>query len=224
MEEWRIWLYPLGFVASLFFGGRFLLQWIQSEKAHQSVVTRTFWQLSLVGNFLLFLHSLLQVQIHICLVQACNAVISWRNLNLMQRNKPPCSLTTVIVIMLASILATIAAFALQELFFKMEGGWFRVPVAPWQQQSASASLIWHLAGALGYFLFSCRFWIQWWLAERSHSSSLPLSFWWMSLVGALLSILYFIRIDDSVNLIGPLVGIIPYIRNLMLMKKTSETT
>lgn len=224
MDEWRIFLYPLGFLSGLAFAARFIIQWVQSEKAHKSIVTRSFWELSLLGNVLLMIHSFIQFQAHICLVQACNAVISWRNLNLMQTRRPPVSFAAVLCLLLASLFLTSFAFAAQEAIFNWEGGWFRVPTAPWQYaHDDSVSFFWHGLGTLGYLLFSSRFWIQWWLAERAHASSLPLSFWWLSLGGALLSILYFIRIGDSVNLIGPLVGIVPYVRNLMLMQKTKET-
>jgi lipid-A-disaccharide synthase-like uncharacterized protein len=223
VDEWRTFLYPLGFLSALLFGARFIIQWLQSEKAYKSIVPRSFWVLSLLGNLLLMLHSFIQIQVHVCMVQACNAVISWRNLNLMQSKKPAVAFTTVLVFLIGSILLTALAFASQSAFFSWEGGWFRIPIAPWQTTAnSSVPFFWHALGALGYLLFSSRFWIQWWLAERSHASYLPVSFWWLSLGGALLSILYFVRIGDSVNLIGPLLGLVPYIRNLMLMQKTKE--
>ena len=223
MDEWRIFLYPLGFLSGLAFGARFIIQWLQSEKAKQSIVTRSFWKLSLVGNLLLMLHSFIQVQFHVCLIQACNAVISWRNLNLMQTRRPPISFVTVLGLLTASILITCLVFAIQESFFINVGGWFRIPVAPWQTEATSSvPIAWHAIGTLGYLLFSSRFWIQWWQAERSHASVLPRSFWYLSLAGAVLSIFYFIRIADSVNLIGPLIGIIPYVRNLMLINKAKK--
>ena len=223
MDEWRTFLYPLGFLSSFAFGARFILQWLQSERAHKSVVSPSFWHCSLVGNCLLLLHSFIQSQFPICLVQVCNAVIAWRNLDLMQTKSPPLSFSKVIVIGIGSALLMIGAFALQSWFLGQEGGWLRVPKAPWQNDATnSVSLYWHLLGTLGLILFSSRFWIQWWFAEQSLRSTLPLSFWWLSLSGALLSIGYFIRIGDSVNLIGPLLGLVPYIRNLMLMRKTKE--
>ncbi len=47
VDDWRIWLYPLGFIAGIAFAGRFLIQWYVSEKAKKSIVPRVFWQLSL---------------------------------------------------------------------------------------------------------------------------------------------------------------------------------
>ncbi len=105
--------------------------------------------------------------------------------------------------------------------FSLEENWFRIPLAPWQTTSAPlASIFWHILGFVAYALFSSRFWIQWWCAEKAYISQFPLSFWWLSLSGALLSIAYFLRIHDSVNLLGPLLGVVPYLRNLMLMRRT----
>ncbi len=80
---------------TLAFSARFLIQWLQSEKAQKSVVSRSFWQFSLIGNVLLMLHGFIQIQYPICLIQGCHAVISWRNLNLMQTRKPPLSFQTI---------------------------------------------------------------------------------------------------------------------------------
>lgn len=223
IDEWRTFLYPLGFLSALAFGGRFIIQWLQSEKVKKSIVPRSFWQLSLLGNVLLILHSFIQVQFHVCLVQVCNAVISWRNLNLMQTTQSPLSFKAVCLMLCGSVLFISFAFAIQDIWLTQEGNWFRIPNAPWQKTSSqSISIFWHLLGTFAYLLFSSRFWIQWWYSEKAHQSQLPLSFWWISLIGALLSIAYFIRISDTVNLIGPLVGIIPYFRNLMLSSSQSS--
>lgn len=221
VDEWRTILYPLGFLSSIAFGARFILQWLQSEKQQKSVVSPSFWYLSLIGNGLLAIHSFVQIQYHICLVQVCNGIISWRNLNLMQSQNQQVTFTTVMKLLGTAFILTSLAFLAQDYLLMREGHWFRTPTAPWQTQALpESSLFWHGLGTLSYLLFSSRFWIQWWLAEKAHSSQLPLSFWWLSLIGAILSIVYFLHIQDMVNLIGPLIGIIPYIRNLMLIQKS----
>jgi lipid-A-disaccharide synthase-like uncharacterized protein len=47
-----------GFAAQAVFGLRFLIQWIASERAKESVVPRGFWVLSLVGGVALFFYFL----------------------------------------------------------------------------------------------------------------------------------------------------------------------
>lgn len=222
IDGWRELLYPLGFLSSIAFGARFILQWLTSEIERRSVVTRSFWQFSLIGNILLLIHSLIQMQFHVCLVQACNAVISWRNLDLMQPHTRQYSLRFVLYLLLGSVAAICAIFAVQGyLLGSTFLDWFRLPM--WDDQAPRyVNIWWHLIGSLGLILFSSRFWIQWWYAEQAKKSYLGKPFWWLSLVGGVLSLIYFVRIDDPVNIVGPAFGLIPYIRNLMLMKKHPE--
>lgn len=223
IDSWRELLYPLGYLSAIAFGARFLLQWLTSELLQKSVVTRAFWQLSLFGNLLLLLHSFIQVQFHVCVVQACNAVISWRNLNLMQPKDRQQPFQTVIYYLLGSIVATALAFAIQGFFLTDGlGDWFRLPTISGQEAPRHLNQFWHFLGTLGVILFSSRFWVQWWGAEKQKNSYLGPAFWWLSLIGGILSLVYFVRIDDPVNVIGPLFGLLPYIRNLMLLQKQNN--
>jgi lipid-A-disaccharide synthase len=213
MDFFRSFLYPLGLIANLFFGFRFLLQWIQSERRGQSTVTPLFWVLSLVANGILCLHALIQLQYPVCLIQALNGVIAWRNLNLM--GKRPLSKRKTV-----AILALTAASV--SLLFVRENIWMRPPTMPWNGSSTTnPSFVWHLVGLIGMLLFASRFWIQWWQAEKHRKSYLGKPFWWISLFGAILSCVYFIRLKDPVNILGYSIGLLPYIRNLMLLKKTT---
>lgn len=218
-ESWRELLYPLGFLASLAFGGRFLLQWLSSEIERKSYVTKAFWQLSLAGNVMLLIHSLIQIQYHVCIIQACNAIISWRNINLMESPAKQVSFRTVLYLLLAAAVAVSSVFLIQGYVLgHYFTDWFRLPV--WRDETPQeAGILWHLFGTLGLILFSSRFWVQWWYSEKAKTSYLGLQFWWLSLAGGVLTLLYFIRIDDPVNIIGPAFGLVPYIRNLMLMRK-----
>lgn len=217
MNEWREILYPLGLLSSIFFAARVLLQWISSELKGKSDLSPAFWKLSLCGNALLALHALIQVQFHVCLIQACNGVISWRNLNLM---KVPVSFRRTLTILFSVIVSVYLVFFFQGYFIlKSEESWFRIPVTPWQQALTPLSMTWHLFGFLGMILFSSRFWLQWWCAERRGESYLGPSFWWISLIGEGVCCFYFFIIGDLVNFIGPAFALIPYTRNLMLIYK-----
>lgn len=213
-------LYPLGFLSALAFGARMLVQWLTSEVKGRSVVMPGFWKLSLLGNLLLATHSLVQMQFHVCAIQACNAVISWRNLDLMQLPDQQITFRRTVIILISALATVVGLFALQGYFLMGEGEWFRIPVAPWQtQMHTQASFAWHLFGIAGLILFNSRFWLQWWCAETRHESYLGPAFWWVSLIGELVCLTYFLRIHDSVNFIGPLLALVPYIRNLMLIYK-----
>ena len=220
MDSLRSLLYPLGFVANLLFGGRFLVQWIQSEKQGESIVSRAFWRLSFLANLSMCIHAYIQLQFPVCLIQALNATIAWRNLNLM--GKKPFRLKTTLLVMGTSAVCV-------SLLFFMQGSheWMRSPTLPWTGTHASqASLAWHLTGFFGIILFATRYWVQWWLAEKHQTSFLGKSFWWISCIGALFSLAYAIRLIDPVNILGFSLGLIPYVRNLMLIhkKRASPTT
>ncbi|MGK5594738.1 MAG: lipid-A-disaccharide synthase N-terminal domain-containing protein [Parachlamydiaceae bacterium] len=214
-EEWRQFFYPFGFISSIAFTLRFLVQWIYSESKQKSTPTRSFWVLSLIGNITLMIHSGIQIQYPICLIQAFNGVIAIRNLNLMGEREKVWSLKTTVLLLAAAFVLTTFGFYLSSPLH-----WIRVPIHRFAflAPSFTFSLFWHLLGALGVFLFAIRFWIQWIDAERNQKSTLSESFWWLSILGASLSLLYFFFLGDFVNLLGPLFGIFPYIRNLILIK------
>lgn len=216
-DEWRELLYYLGFLSSAAFGLRMAVQWLYSEYVGRSVVMRTFWQLSLCGNILLGLHAFIQMQYHIFVAQVANGVISWRNLNLMDPAHKPLTTRQTVAIMVAALsLGTLAYTAQADT-------WFRVPVLPWSAQKAfSVSWMWHAIGIVGLVMFNSRFWIQWWGAEKKQQSTLGATFWWISLTGEMLCLTYFMRINDTVNYIGPLFAMVPYIRNLMLIYKGKQ--
>ncbi|MBO9605395.1 MAG: lipid-A-disaccharide synthase N-terminal domain-containing protein, partial [Paenibacillaceae bacterium] len=44
-REW--WWIGFGLVGQIMFTGRFVLQWIASERAKKSIVTRSFWTFSI---------------------------------------------------------------------------------------------------------------------------------------------------------------------------------
>ncbi len=53
-------VFALGLAGNALFHSRFFLQWFQSEVRGESVLTISFWYLSLVGTSLLFVYSLLR--------------------------------------------------------------------------------------------------------------------------------------------------------------------
>ncbi|MEB4941544.1 lipid-A-disaccharide synthase N-terminal domain-containing protein, partial [Pseudomonas aeruginosa] len=58
----------------------------------------------------------------------------------------------------------------------------------------SVSSFWHLLGFVGAGLFMSRMWVQWWQSEKAKESVLTPSFWWISLIGASLTLCYAIYI------------------------------
>ncbi len=213
MDEWRFLLYyPLGLLPSLFFTLRFLIQWIRSEREQKSYVDTLFWKLSIAGNLLLLSHYFLQGQFPFALIQTGNAVISWRNLNLMQTRQR--SFQTVVLIFLMSFCAVTASFA----FLSGDGGWMKAPQSS-KAAPVDPGLLWHAVGLLGQGLFASRFWVQWWGSEKQKKSELGAAFWWLSLLGSLISVAYFLQIRDVISILNQSFGMVPYVRNLMLLRK-----
>jgi lipid-A-disaccharide synthase-like uncharacterized protein len=53
-DAWAV----LGFLAQAMFSGRFLVQWIASERARRSIIPVAFWWFSIAGGTLLFVYAL----------------------------------------------------------------------------------------------------------------------------------------------------------------------
>ncbi|HOK40814.1 MAG TPA: lipid-A-disaccharide synthase N-terminal domain-containing protein [bacterium] len=77
---------------------------------------------------------------------------------------------------------------------------------------------WTILGLLGQTLFFLRFLIQWIVSEKKNKSIIPISFWYLSICGSLILLLYAITRKDLVFTIGQSTGLIVYIRNLKLLK------
>jgi lipid-A-disaccharide synthase-like uncharacterized protein len=80
--------------------------------------------------------------------------------------------------------------------------------------SSPVGFIWVSIGLLGQVLFTGRMVIQWLASERNRKSVVPAMFWWMSLIGALMLLTYFLWRRDIVGVLGQSFGLIVYIRNL----------
>ncbi|ULA62307.1 MAG: LABN domain-containing protein [Nitrospira sp.] len=77
--------------------------------------------------------------------------------------------------------------------------------------------IWVVTGFLGQGLFFGRWIVQWLASERSAASKVPVSFWYLSLVGGLITLAYAIYRKDPVFIAGQSIGAVVYVRNLMLI-------
>ena len=214
-DAYREALYPLGLLAIAAFFLRFLVQWIRSERAGQSVVPALFWQLSLFGNAVMWLHGTIQVQFPVSLLQSQHLVLSWRNLALLRERSSLMRRRGVICLLVASAISTTLVFFLQATHpFSSLVTWCRSPSG-----IANYPFSILLLGFCGLFISSLRFWVQWLDAERKQTSLLGPSFWWLSLVGTIFASIYFLLILDWINLLGTLFAIIPYARNVRLTKK-----
>ncbi len=87
---------------------------------------------------------------------------------------------------------------------------------PWQ--------LWLLLfGLVAQTMFFLRWIVQWLSSERKGKSHMPLSFWWISLVGASMLFVYFLLRREPVGILGQSVGWVVYARNLYLLKNEKQT-
>jgi lipid-A-disaccharide synthase-like uncharacterized protein len=85
--------------------------------------------------------------------------------------------------------------------------------------------LWKTVGMAGTLTFFTRFVVQWLYSEKHKESKVPTIFWWQSLLGAVLMLLYSLRQQDSVYILGYVFTVIPYSRNLILVyrKRRQQT-
>lgn len=81
---------------------------------------------------------------------------------------------------------------------------------------------WIVLGLVGQFTFMGRFVVQWIASERIGKSIIPVYFWYMSIVGSLLLLLYALHRQDPIFILGYGGGSIIYIRNLILIHKEKK--
>lgn len=83
--------------------------------------------------------------------------------------------------------------------------------------------IWLGIGFLGQGLFFGRWLVQWIASERTAESRVPISFWYMSLIGGLITLTYAIYRMDPVFISGQTLGAVVYVRNLVLIHRADQT-
>lgn len=78
---------------------------------------------------------------------------------------------------------------------------------------------WLAIGFIAQFCFFLRFLIQWIVSEKQAQSIIPISFWYLSIGGAVGLLSYALYKQDPVFIIGQSMSLFVYTRNLALIKK-----
>ena len=202
-------IYVIGFLAQVFFSARILLQWILSERAKKVISPAIFWQLSIVGSYLLFVYGWLRDDFAIILGQIISYYIYIWNLDKKhQWKKLPFVIRTLLLLTpVAAILYMLKdASAFVDQFFRNE----KIPLC---------LLIY---GSMGQIIFTLRFVYQWIYSKRKDESLLPIGFWVISLFGSLIIVSYAIYRRDPVLILGQSTGLIAYSRNIYLSRRAGN--
>ena len=78
---------------------------------------------------------------------------------------------------------------------------------------------WLAFGLIAQLFFTARFLVQWISSERAGKSVVPMAFWFFSMGGGLMTLVYGIVKREPVIIVGQSLATIIYIRNIMLIVK-----
>ena len=194
------WYTLIGLLAQLAFMARMLVQWIMSERAHKVVNPALFWWLSLFGALTMSFYGFLRQDLAILLGQLVSFYVYIYNLKLKGELFRISKLGAVAVILTPLVLLALElrdteAFA--AIFLNQEA----IPY------------YWLAFGMIGQFLFTFRFIYQLVVSHRSQQSVLP---------PKLMVQIYGIYRLDIVLILGQVGGIVTYVRNIMLARRSAH--
>lgn len=203
MSNWLI--YGLGFLAQLLFSGRMILQWILSEKSKKIITPVLFWQISLLASFLLFFYGYLRDDFAIMMGQALTYFIYIRNLQLQGEWL---KLPKIFRIFLWIFPVVIVVYGFNNDVYNARKLFHNDEIPFWLL----------ILGSFAQLIFTLRFVYQWVYSEKKRISSLPMGFWFLSLAGSTLILVYGAFRRDPVLLLGHGIGVVMYIRNMFILK------
>jgi lipid-A-disaccharide synthase-like uncharacterized protein len=90
-------------------------------------------------------------------------------------------------------------------------GWFTHLFGAWTW--------WFAFGFVGQMVFAGRFAVQAYASEKKKQSVIPISFWYMSLTGSVILLIYGFHLMDPVYILAYLFNSVVYIRNLMFIHR-----
>lgn len=78
---------------------------------------------------------------------------------------------------------------------------------------------WAAFGVLAQLVFAARFLVQWIASEKAERSVIPIGFWFLSIGGGMMTLVYGFARRDIVIIFGQAFSIFIYARNLILIAK-----
>ena len=207
MKDWII--YSIGFLAQILFSSRLVVQWITSERQRKVITPSLFWSLSLIASFLLFIYGYLRLDFAIMFGQSLTYFIYIRNLQLQGEwmKIPKMVRYLLLLIPIGIVIYYFNNNKIDlELLFKND------EIPQWLL----------ILGIAAQLVFTLRFVYQWLYSEKHKTSTLPMGFWLLSLIGAAMILSYAVFRNDPVLFLGHSFGLIIYIRNAYLIRKGDD--
>jgi lipid-A-disaccharide synthase-like uncharacterized protein len=81
---------------------------------------------------------------------------------------------------------------------------------------------WLAFGLAAQLAFAARFLVQWIASERAGKSVVPMAFWFFSIAGGTMTLIYGLVKREPVIILGQLLSNIIYVRNVMLIFKSRQ--
>lgn len=202
-------IFSIGLLAQGCFSARILTQWLISEKKHEVISPTLFWVFSLIGAYLMFYYGWLRNDFSIIVGQFISFYVYVGNLRLKGVwNKIPLVIRW--LLLLTPMIVGMATIQKDSHFVDV---FLKNKDVPMQLL---------IFGTLGQVVFTFRFIYQWIYSSKMQISALPPAFWWISLSGSCMILIYGILRQDPILILGQSLGFISYIRNLMIGYKKSK--
>jgi lipid-A-disaccharide synthase-like uncharacterized protein len=83
---------------------------------------------------------------------------------------------------------------------------------------------WEIVLLVGQMIFFSRFLVQWIATERRKQVVVPEAFWWLSLFGAVISLVALVMKHEPVLMAAQVFGLVVYSRNLVLHRRSLPVT
>lgn len=199
-------VFGIGFLAQALFSARLVIQWLLSEKARKVVSPTSYWRISILASYLLFVYGWLRDDFAIILGQYISYYIYIWNLNTKNHWKELPAFIR-LVLLLTPVLVIIYLL----LTWDING--------PRLFRNANIPLGLLIFGSMGQIIFTFRFIYQWFYSRHKGESVFPVTFWVLSLLGSAIIVSYGIYRSDPVLILGQSAGFIAYIRNLFILRK-----
>lgn len=196
-------IYALGFFAQGLFGARSIVQWYLSEREGRVVSPTLFWIFSLSGSSLFLLYGLIRQDVVILIGQSISFYIYVRNLQL---KRAWSTIPLFFQLLLLAIPPSILMF------------WFQQKNVSALEVDTAISLT--VVGIAGQLLLNCRYLYQWYFSEKANESVLPLGFWIISLAASIMVVAYSIAREEPVLLVAQSLGIVVYLRNIIIYSRS----